>query len=278
MKKVVLITGASTGMGKDAALRLIKEGYIVYGAARRLSHMDDIVARGGHAIQLDILDEAAIDEAVHRIMDEQGRIDILINNAGYAVWGAVETVSMKDARRQFDVNIFGLASLTKKIIPIMRAQQSGKIINLSSMGGRIYSPFGAWYHATKHALEGWSDCLRIELKEFGINVILIEPGAINTEFGEVMMSDMLERAKGSPYEQKVSAMHKASLEVYEKGTGSPPSVITDLIIKAINSAKPKTRYVGGKYAKPMLFIRKWFGERAFEMAVMSQINAIIKKK
>lgn len=278
MKKVVLVTGSSAGMGKDAALRLIKEGYIVYGAARRLSHMDDLVAKGGHAIQMDILDEVAIDEAVHRIMDEQGRIDILINNAGYAVWGAVETISMEDARRQFDVNIFGLASLTKKIIPIMRTQQSGKIINLSSMGGRIYSPFGAWYHATKHALEGWSDCLRIELKEFGINVILIEPGAINTEFGEVMMSDMLERAKGSPYEQKVGALYKATSELYIKGAGSPPSVITDLIVKSINSKKPKTRYVGGKYAKPMLFIRKWFGEKVFEMAVMSQINAITKKK
>lgn len=278
MKKVVLITGASAGMGKDMALRLIQEGYVVYGAARRLSHMDDLVARGGHAIQMDILDEVAIDNAVHRIMDEQGQIDILINNAGYAVWGAVETVSMEDARRQFDVNIFGLASLTKKVIPIMRAQKSGKIINLSSMGGRIYSPFGAWYHATKHALEGWSDCLRIELKEFGINVVLIEPGAINTEFGDVMMDSMLERSKGTPYEEKLKAMHQATVEMYEKEAGSPPSVITNLILKAINSKKPKTRYVGGKFAKPMLFIRKWFGERAFEMAIMSQVNAYSKKK
>ena len=278
MKKVVLITGASAGMGKDAALRLIKEGYIVYGAARRLSHMDELVAKGGYAIQMDILDEEAMDKAVHRIMDEQGRIDILINNAGYGLWGAVETVSMEDARRQFDVNIFGLASLTKKVIPIMRAQESGKIINLSSMGGRLYTPFGAWYHATKHALEGWSDCLRIELKEFGINVVLIEPGAINTEFGEVMMDKMLERAKGSPYEHKIAALHKATIEMYEKNAGSPPSVITNLILKAIRSKNPKTRYVGGKFAKPMLFIRKWFGERVFEMAIMSQINALIKQK
>lgn len=278
MKKVVLITGASAGMGKDAAIRLIKEGYVVYGAARRLAQMDDLVALGGHAIQMDILDEQAIDNTVQRIMEEQGRLDVLINNAGYAVWGAVETISMEDARRQFDVNIFGLASLTKKVIPIMRAQKSGKIINLSSMGGRMYTPYGAWYHATKHALEGWSDCLRVELKEFGIDVVIIEPGAINTEFGEVMMDSMLERAKGTPYEKKVSAMHQATIEMYEKKAGSPPSVITKLILKAIRSKYPKTRYVGGKFAKPMLFIRKWFGEKLFEMAIMSQVNAYSKKK
>lgn len=117
--KVVLITGASAGMGKDAALRLIKDGYIVYGAARRLSHMDELIEKGGYAIQMDILDESAIDNAVQRIMDEQGRLDILINNAGYAVWGAVETVSMQDARRQFDVNIFGLANITRAVLPTM---------------------------------------------------------------------------------------------------------------------------------------------------------------
>ena len=116
--------------------------------------------------------------------------------------GAVETLSIETARRQFDVNIFGLASLTKKVIPIMRAQKFGKIINMSSMGGRLYTPFGAWYHATKHALEGWSDCLRIELKDFGIDVILIEPGAINTDFGSVMMESMLEREKADPTKKK----------------------------------------------------------------------------
>lgn len=278
MKQVVLVTGASSGMGKDVAMRLIDEGYAVYGAARRLTHMHDLVDKGARAIEMDILDDEAIDVVISAIMKEQGRLDILINNAGYATWGAVETVSLKDARRQFDVNLFGLASVTKKVIPIMRQQKSGKIINISSMGGRIYTPFGAWYHATKHALEGWSDCLRIELKDFGIDVILIEPGLISTEFGDVMMLDMLERAKNTPYESKIKAMFHAVTQAYNKDLASPPSVITNLMLKAIKSKKPKTRYVGGKFAKLMLFVRKWFGEIVFERAVMSQINNIIKQK
>ena len=278
MKKVALITGASSGIGKDITLRLIGEEYVVYGAARRLSQMNEIVEQGGQAIEMDILKEEDIVSVVQKVMKQEGRIDVLINNAGYGLWGAVETLSIETARRQFDVNIFGLASLTKKVIPIMRAQKFGKIINMSSMGGRLYTPLGAWYHATKHALEGWSDCLRIELKDFGIDVILIEPGAINTDFGSVMMESMLEREKGGPYEEKVSAVYQASYELYEKKTGSAPSVISDLILRAINSKNPKTRYVGGRFAKPMLFIRKWFGEKAFEKAVMSQMNNILKRK
>ena len=160
----------------------------------------------------------------------------------------------------------------------MRQQKCGKIINISSMGGRIYTPFGAWYHATKHALEGWSDCLRIELKDFGIDVVLIEPGLISTGFGDVMMLDMLERAKNTPYESKIKAMFHATMQAYKKDLASPPSVISNLILKAIRSKKPNPRYVGGKFAKLMLFIRKWFGEKVFEKAVMSQINNIIKQK
>lgn len=278
MKQVVLVTGASSGIGKDVSLRLLEGGYVVYGVARRLNPMDSLVEKGARVMEMDILENTAIEKVVATIMKEQGRLDILINNAGYATWGAVETVSLQDARRQFDVNIFGLASLTKKVIPIMRQQKSGKIINISSMAGRIYTPFGAWYHATKHALEGWSDCLRIELKEFGIGVVLIQPGLISTEFGDVMMVDMLERAENTPYESKIKAMYLATKRAYKKGLASPPSVVTNLILKAIRSKKPKSRYVGGKFAKLMLFIRKWFGEIVFERAVMSQIKTINKQK
>ena len=143
MKKVILITGASSGIGKDTALSLIKEGYVVYGVARRLEMMQDIIQAGGYAFKMDILKERNIDDVVNQILKEQNRIDVLINNAGYGLWGAVETISIDEAKRQFDVNIFGLAYLTKKIIPIMRKQKSGKIINMSSMGGKVYTPFGA---------------------------------------------------------------------------------------------------------------------------------------
>ena len=277
MKKVILITGASSGIGKDTALSLIKEGHIVYGAARRLEMMQDIIQAGGHAIKMDILKDRNIDDVVNQIINEQNRIDILINNAGYGLWGAVETISIDEAKRQFDVNIFGLAYLTKKIIPFMREQKSGKIINMSSMGGKVYTPFGAWYHATKYALEGWSDCLRIELKSFGIDVILIEPGVIKTEFQDVMMDLTVERSIGTPYEKKLKALEKATQEMYARGIGSPPSTITKLIIKAINSHNPKRRYVGGLFAKPMLFIKKWFGDKMYEKAIMSQIKKAKKE-
>lgn len=277
MKKVILITGASSGIGKDTALSLIKEGHVVYGVARRLEMMKDIVQAGGHAIKMDILKERNIDDVVNQIIKEQSRVDVLINNAGYGLWGAVETISIDEAKRQFDVNIFGLAYLTKKIIPIMRKQKSGKIINMSSMGGKVYTPFGAWYHATKYALEGWSDCLRIELKSFGIDVILIEPGVIKTEFQDVMMDSTVERSIGTPYEKKLKALEKATQEMYARGIGSPASTITKLIIKAINSHNPKRRYVGGLFAKPMLFIKKWFGDKMYEKAIMSQIKKASKK-
>ena len=277
MGKVILITGASSGIGKDTALNLIKEGHIVYGAARRISKMKDIVEAGGHSIKMDILNNEDVDKAVNRVISEHKRIDVLVNNAGYGLWGAVETISIDEAKRQFDVNIFGLAYLTKKVIPLMRNQKSGKIINMSSMGGKVYTPFGAWYHATKYALEGWSDCLRIELKSFGINVILIEPGVIKTEFQDVMMDSTVERSIGTPYEKKLKALEKATQEMYTRGIGSPPSVITKLIIKAINSPNPKRRYVGGLFAKPMLFIKKWFGDKMYEKAIMSQIKKANKE-
>ena len=277
MKKVILITGASSGIGKDTAISLIKYGHVVYGAARRLEMMQDIIQAGGHAIKMDILKERNIDDVVNQIIKEQNRIDVLINNAGYGLWGAVETISIDEAKRQFDVNIFGLAYLTKKIIPFMREQKSGKIINMSSMGGKVYTPFGAWYHATKYALEGWSDCLRIELKSFGIDVILIEPGVIKTEFQDVMMDSTVERSIGTPYEKKLKALEKATQEMYTRGIGSPPSTITKLIIKAINSHNPKRRYVGGLFAKPMLFIKKWLGDKMYEKAIMSQIKKAKKE-
>ena len=277
MKKVILITGASSGIGKDTAISLIKHGHVVYGAARRLEMMQDIIQAGGHAIKMDILKDRNIDDVVNQIIKEQNRIDVLINNAGYGLWGAVETISIDEAKRQFDVNIFGLAYLTKKIIPLMREKKSGKIINMSSMGGKVYTPFGAWYHATKYALEGWSDCLRIELKDFGIDVILIEPGIIKTEFQDVMMDSTVERSIGTPYEKKLKALEKATQEMYARGIGSPPSTITKLIIKAINSHNPKRRYVGGLFAKPMLFIKKWFGDKMYEKAIMSQIKKAKKE-
>ena len=152
--KVVLVTGASSGMGKDMALQLIKEGHVVYGAARRVERMDDLVAAGGHALKLDVTDSVTIAAAVDKVLQDQGRIDVLVNNAGYAVYGSVEDITVDEARRQFEVNLFGLAEITKAVLPSMRKQTSGKIINISSMGGKMYTPLGAWYHATSTRWKG----------------------------------------------------------------------------------------------------------------------------
>jgi len=274
MKKVILITGASSGMGKAFALSLAQAGHRVYGAARRVEKMHDLEAAGATPLFMDVMDGESIEKAVQQIIAEQGRIDVLINNAGYAIYGAVEDTSLADARRQFEVNLFGLGEVTKAVLPHMREQQAGKIINISSMGGKMYTPLGAWYHATKHALEGWSDCLRLELKQFGIDVVIIQPGIIETEFGDVMLSPMLERSghSASPYEKLAKAVAKATGDSYKKGGGSSPAVIVKLIHKAVNAKRPKTRYAAGKFAKPMMFIRKYFGDRLFDKAVMSQVK------
>jgi short-subunit dehydrogenase len=273
MKNTILITGASSGMGKETALQLIKEGHIVYGAARRVESMKELVDNGGHAIKMDVTNEETIKQGVEQLIQEQGKIDILINNAGYAIYGAVEDTSLEDARRQFEVNIFGLARLTQLVLPHMREQKSGKIINISSMGGKIYTPLGAWYHATKHALEGWSDALRIEVKQFNIDVVIVEPGAIATEFGDVMLEPMLSRSGEGPYSHIAHSMANATRSSYEKkGASSPPSVIANVISKAINAKKPKTRYVAGKMAKPLMFMRKRLSYRMYDRIIMSQVK------
>ncbi|WP_430813508.1 oxidoreductase [Carboxylicivirga sp. RSCT41] len=276
MKKVILVTGASAGIGKATAKHLIGEGHIVYGAARRVENMQDLEESGGHAIKMDVTNSDEIKAGLERIMVENGRIDVLVNNAGYSVYGAVEDVSMQDARRQFDVNIFGLAELTQLVLPYMRKQQSGHIINITSIGGKIYFPLGAWYHATKHALEGWSDCLRLETKDFGIKVSIIEPGAIQTEFGDVMNQPMLDRSKGGAYEKIAHAIIEANKGAYDGSPSTSPDIIAKTISKAISAKNPKTRYAAGKMAKPILFARRWLSDKAFDNFAMTQIRKLAK--
>ena len=161
--------------------------------------MEDLRGIGCHPLKVDITNEDEVDSAFQTIQENHGGIDILVNNAGYGLYGAMEDIPIKDARYQFDVNLFGLAHLTQLVLPHMREQGFGRIINMSSMGGKVYTPLGSWYHATKHALEGWTDCLRLEAEPFGIHVSLIEPGAIDTEFGDIMTDPIL-KYSGEPTE------------------------------------------------------------------------------
>jgi short-subunit dehydrogenase len=272
MKKVIVITGASSGMGKDFALDMLKKGHVVYGLARRVEKMNDIVEAGGKAIAMDITDEGQIQYAVDQILNEEGKVDVLINNAGYAIYGTVEETPIDVARRQFEVNIFGLASITQKIIPGMREKKSGTIINISSMGGKMYTPFGAWYHATKHALEGWSDCLRVELTPHNVDVVIIEPGGIETEFTDVFVQNLQGDPENGPYAENLQKVLQSGKQMSESGKLSKPSVITDLVDKAVHSKKPKTRYVAGAYAKPLMFMRKYLGDRRFDKILMKQFQ------
>ncbi len=271
--KVALVTGASSGIGKATAKQLLKDGLVVYVAARRLEQMQDLETLGAKALKMDITYNEDVKRVVNTIIEEQGKVDVLVNNAGYAIYGAVEDTSIEDARRQFEVNLFGLARLTQLILPHMRKQKSGRVINVSSVGGKIYTPLGAWYHATKHALEGWSDALRIELKQFNIDVVIVEPGVIKTEFGDVMTNPMLERSGNGAYADLAKKIEQATYETYgKKGNYSPPSVIANAISKAVKAKKPKTRYVAGKLAKPLLFVRKWVSDRTFDKVIMSQVK------
>lgn len=271
--KVALVTGASSGLGKATAQRLLAAGYTVYVAARRRALMDDLAAQGAIPLTMDITQDADVQQAVAVIQAGHGGVDVLINNAGFGLYGSVEETSLDDARYQFEVNLFGLARLTQLLLPGMRAKGAGTIVNLSSMGGKIYTPLGAWYHATKHAIEGFSDCLRIELAPHGIKVVIIEPGIIATGFGEVMSGPMLERSGKGPYRALATATAKAVQDAYAKpGGASPASVVADGIMEAVSASQPRTRYVMGKMAKPMMFIRKYFGDRFFDKALMSQVR------
>lgn len=271
--KTVLITGASSGIGKETAKRLVAEGYTVYTAARRVEKMDDLKELGCVPLKMDITKEEDIAAAVNRIGDDQGGVDILINNAGFGTQGSIEETSLDDARYQFDVNLFGLARLTQLVLPHMREKRFGKIVNISSIGGKIYVPLGGWYHATKHALEGWSDCLRTEVQQFGIDVVIVEPGAIGTEFNDIFVGPMLERSGHGPYRDLALGIANYAREMDKRPNGnSPPSVIANTIVEALNARRPRTRYAAGKMAKPILFARRWVSDRMFDRLIGSMVR------
>ena len=264
MKKIILLTGASSGIGYQTAESLAKEGHIVYGAARRIEKMEDLKQFGVKSIYLDVTDENSIKNAVDTIIGKEGRIDVLINNAGYGSFGAVEDVDISEAKIQFEVNLFGLARLVQLVLPYMRKQKSGRIINVSSMGGRLTTYFGAWYHATKYALEAFSDALRMEVSDFGIDVSLIEPGGIKTDWGIIASDKLANSAKGGAYEKEAMKTAKGMKKQYSGNLLSNPIVITKAISKAVNSNRPKARYLIGFMAKPLVFLHTILPTKVFD--------------
>jgi NAD(P)-dependent dehydrogenase (short-subunit alcohol dehydrogenase family) len=270
MKKVILITGASAGMGKDFARELLKDGHTVYGAARRLDKMDDIKALGVKIISMDVTDETSMVSGVDAVIKLEGRLDVLINNAGFGSYGAVEDVPIEDAKYQLNVNVFGAARLSQLVIPQMRKQHFGRIINISSIGGKFAMPLGGWYHASKFALEALSDSLRNEVKSFGIDVVVIEPGGVKSEWSDIAMDNLVKISGNGEYDKMAKKL--AGMSKTQGHRAAEPDVITKLVRKAIDAKNPKTRYSGGFMAGPLLFLRKILSDRMMDKLFMSQLK------
>ena len=264
-RPVVLLTGASSGIGYDVAPLLVRYGYTVYGAARRVEKIEELASEGVKALSMDVTDEASMEAAVQQIIDAEGRIDVLINNAGYGSYGAIEDVPIDEARRQFEVNLFGLARLTQLVLPHMRARGRGRILNISSMAGRITMPLGAWYHATKYALEAFSDALRMEVEEFGIDVVIIEPGGIKTPWGLIAADYLEESSRNGVYAEQAQRVAANMRKLYSPSSSlSEPKVISRTILRALEARRPKTRYLAGFGAKPSVFLHTVLPDRLFD--------------
>ncbi|MGL5858669.1 MAG: oxidoreductase [Angustibacter sp.] len=265
MTGTAIVTGASSGIGQVVAERLVENGFTVYAAARRLERMAGLAERGVRTVSADVTDEASLKALVDQVIAETGQIDVLVNNAGYGSYGALEDIPIEQARRQVEVNLMGLARLIQLVLPHMRAKRSGRIVNVSSIGGRIPEPLGSWYHATKFAVEGLSDSLRIELAPFGIHVVVIQPAAIRTEWAGIARDSLLTVSGGTAYQEQARALAAAHAHTYDSSrTSSDPAVVADGVLQAVTARRPRTRYAVGAGARPILLARRLLPDRAFD--------------
>ncbi len=275
VSKAVLVTGCSSGIGRATALRLVGSGWTVYATARKLEAIADLAEAGCRTLALDVTDESSMRAAVETIEADESAVGVLINNAGYSQSGALETVPLEALRRQFETNVFGLVRLTQLVLPAMRAQRFGKIVNLGSMGGRLSFPGGGSYHATKYALEAISDALRYELRGFHIDVILLEPGLITTEFGDAATASMgdLESSSEDPYAHfnaTVGAVTKGAYEGPMRMLGAGPERVAKVIERAITRSRPPARITITPSAKLSILTRRLMSDRAWDAAMRRQ--------
>jgi len=270
-KKVVLITGASSGIGKATASELAQKGYTVYGVARNFAKMNDLKELGVNVLEMDVTNEQSMVNGINQILQKEGHIDVLVNNAGFGSYGSVEEVPMSEAKYQMEVNLFGLARVTQLVLPKMIENKYGKIVNISSIGGKIASAFGGWYHASKFALEALSDSLRNEVRQFGVDVVVIEPGGIKTEWGGIATSNLL-KVSGYGRYKPMAENFANMLNSIDASAGSNPKVIAEIIYEAITVQEPETRYAAGFMAKEMLEMRKNMTDKEFDKASHSQLG------
>lgn len=266
-QQVALVTGASSGIGEMTVRALIGAGFTVYAAARRVERMQGLVEIGARVVSMDVTSEESMSAGVRQIIHEARRIDVLVNNAGYGEYGPLEDVPIDEARRQFEVNVFGLARLTQLVLPGMRARRRGTLVNVSSMGGKFYEPLGSWYHAAKFAVEGLSDSLRIELKPFGVRVVIIEPGPILSEWSGIARESLLANSGGTPYEENARKVAKVLAAFDRPGRASGPDVVARAILRAVQSEHPAPRYPVGGNAGLILAARKVLPDRVFDAMV-----------
>jgi NAD(P)-dependent dehydrogenase (short-subunit alcohol dehydrogenase family) len=263
IQKTAIVTGASSGIGKETVKALLGQRYRVFAAARRLEAMRDLEREGAELVYLDLTDSQSIRECVARVLAETGQVDVLVNNAGYGSYGAMEDVPLAEARGQFEVNLFGLAAMIKEVLPSMRVRRAGRIVNVGSIGGKVWSFLGSWYQATKFALEGFSDCLRNELRPFGIDVVLIEPGAIQTEWAGIAVDHLRKVSGNGPYREMAGQAAQFYLRTNAR-QGAHPRVVARAILTAVTVAHPRARYVAPAAAKAALFLRWLLPDGAFD--------------
>jgi NADP-dependent 3-hydroxy acid dehydrogenase YdfG len=275
--KAVLITGCSTGIGRATAERLASAGFTVYATARRPESISDLEAKGCRTLALDVTDDASMTAAVAAVEEAEGAVGALVNNAGYSQSGAVESVNLDDIRVQFDTNVFGLIRMSQLVLPGMREQRWGRIVNVGSMGGKLTFPGGGIYHATKYAVEAISDAMRFEVKGFGVDVVLIEPGLIRTEFAAAAVGALATGTgdEAGPYAEFNQAVAASTVGAYEGPAaklGGGPDSVAKAIEKAIGSRRPKARYPVTASAWVGMGQRALFTDRMWDAFVGTQFR------
>ena len=270
--KTVIITGCSSGIGQATAARLAKRGdWTVYATARKTDTLVELESVGCRPLALDVTDDDSMVAAVDIVKNESGTIDALVNNAGYSQSGATETLDLDDVRRQFETNVFGLVRMSQLVLPSMRERRDGRIVNISSMGGKLVFPGGGAYHATKHAVEAFSDAMRFEVAGFGVKVVIIEPGLITTNFDQAAVASMDLDDKG-PYGEFNRKVASATSDVYKgpmKRLGGPPDAVAKVVEKALTARNPRSRYTVTPSARLTLATRGMMSDRLWDRAMRS---------
>jgi NAD(P)-dependent dehydrogenase (short-subunit alcohol dehydrogenase family) len=270
----ILITGSSSGLGQAAVRRLAERGELVYASARRPESLVDLARLGARTVGLDVTDEPSMRRVVADIVSEHGRVGALVNNAGYGEYGAIEEVPVDRIRRQFETNVIGLARMCQLVLPSMRAAGRGRIVNIGSMGGRLTFPFGGYYHATKHALEAFSDALRYEVAPWQIRVSLVEPGPMRTGFGTVISETMrTATAEDSPYRGAAMAFDDASAALYRNRLlAVRPEAVARTIEHALTSPRPLSRYVMARRTRLLITTRELLPGKAWDRLLRSIVR------